>query len=226
MSGNNKSGVLSRMFGGSSKGGSKVKTAQTPQEAIQQLRDVEDVLNKKVEHLEARINEETAIARRDARTNKRNALNALKRKKRLEKSLQQIDGTLTTLEYQREALQNAATNSQAFTALQGATNALKNVHKELDVDSVQDIMDELAEQHELSNEIANAISSPVGFGADIDERELENELAQLEQEALSEQMTRVDLPSVPAHPIPTYAQPVTGTKTKKDELRELEDWAS
>jgi charged multivesicular body protein 4 len=29
----------------------------------------------------------------------------LKRKKRLEKTLQQIDGTLTTLEYQREALQ-------------------------------------------------------------------------------------------------------------------------
>ncbi len=54
-------------------------------------------------------------------------------------------------------------NGQAFTALKGATNALKNVHKELDVDSVQDIMDELAEQHELSNEIANAISSPVGM---------------------------------------------------------------
>lgn len=100
----NKGNVLSRVFGGSSKG-AKPKVAQTPQEAIQQLRDVEDVLNKKVEHLEAKINEETAIARRDARTNKRNALNALKRKKRLEKTLQQIDGTLTTLEYQREALQ-------------------------------------------------------------------------------------------------------------------------
>ncbi len=53
-------------------------------------------------------------------------------------------------------------NGQAFNALKSATSALKNVHKELDVDSVQDIMDELAEQHELSNEIANAISSPVG----------------------------------------------------------------
>ncbi|UJR24510.1 hypothetical protein I4U23_005885 [Adineta vaga] len=225
MSSNNKGNALSRMFGGSSKGG-KMKTAQTPQEAIQQLRDVEDVLNKKVEHLEGRINEETAIARRDARTNKRNAINALKRKKRLEKTLQQIDGTLTTLEYQREALQNAAMNGQAFTALQSATSALKNVHKELDVDSVQDIMDELAEQHELSNEIASAISNPIGFSADIDERELEDELAQLEQEALSEQMTRVDLPTVPAHPLPTYTQPVVSTKAKNDQLAELEKWAS
>jgi len=117
-------------------------------------------------------------------------------------------------------------NGQAFTALQGATRALQNVHKELDVDSVQDIMDELAEQHELSNEIANAISSPVGFGADIDERELEDELAQLEQEALSEQMTRVDLPSVPAHAIPTYAQPAPSTRAKNDQLADLERWAS
>ena len=53
-------------------------------------------------------------------------------------------------------------NGEAFNALKTATSALKNVHKELDVDSVQDIMDELAEQHELSTEIANAISSPIG----------------------------------------------------------------
>jgi len=226
----NKGGVLSRVFGGSSKGGAKMKTAQTPQEAIQQLRDVEDVLNKKVEHLEGKINEETAIARRDARTNKRNALNALKRKKRLEKTLQQIDGTLTTLEYQREALQNASMNGQAFTALKSATSALKNVHKELDVDSVQDIMDELAEQHELSNEIANAISSPVGFGAEIDEFELENELAQLEQEALSQEMSKINLPAVPAHPLPTYGQPAAAAaatgRAKSDQLAELEKWAS
>ncbi|CAF1510624.1 unnamed protein product [Adineta ricciae] len=223
MSGN-KGGVLSRVFGGSGKGGAKVKTAQTPQEAIQQLRDVEDVLNKKVEHLEAKINEETAIARRDARTNKRNALNALKRKKRLEKTLQQIDGTLTTLEYQREALQNASMNGQAFNALKGATNALKNVHKELDVDSVQDIMDELAEQHELSTEIASAISSPIGFGAEIDEFELENELAQLEQEALSKEMAQIELPTVPAQ-TGTYARPAAPAATK-DPFAELAQWAS
>jgi charged multivesicular body protein 4 len=51
-------------------------------------------------------------------------------------------------------------------------------------------MDELAEQHELSNEIANAISNPVGFGAEIDELELENELTQLEQEKLSKEMAK------------------------------------
>jgi len=125
-----------------------------------------------------------------------------------------------------ESLQNAAMNGQAFQALQGATNALKNVHKELDVDSVQDIMDELAEQHELSSEIANAISSPVGFNADIDEFELENELAQLEQESLAKEMAQINLPSVPAQPVPSYAQPAAASKAKHDELAELAQWAS
>ena len=42
------------------------------------------------------------------------ALQALKRKKRYEQQLTQIDGTLTTLEYQIEILENAKKTTQAF----------------------------------------------------------------------------------------------------------------
>lgn len=38
-----------------------------------------------------------------------------------------------------------------------------------DVDQVHDIMDDLAEQHELVNEMSEAISKPVGFGQEYDE---------------------------------------------------------
>ncbi len=37
------------------------------------------------------------------------------------------------------------------------------------------------------------LSNPVGFGTEIDEFELENELAQLEQEALSKEMAQINL---------------------------------
>ena len=61
----------------------------------------------------------------------------------------------------------------------------------------------------------------VGFGAEIDEFELENELAQLEQEALSKEMAQIELPTVPAQ---------TGIGLKpaatKDPLAELAQWAS
>ena len=57
------------------------------------------------------------------------ALNALKRKKRLEKQLQQIDGTLSTIEFQRQALENANTNTEVLNSMKYAANALKQAQQ-------------------------------------------------------------------------------------------------
>jgi len=59
------------------------------------------------------------------------ALMALKRKKRLEKQLQQIDGTLSTIEFQREALENANTNTEVLKNMSYAAKALKSAHQQL-----------------------------------------------------------------------------------------------
>jgi len=56
---------------------------------------------------------------------------ALKRKKRYEKQLQQIDGTLSTIEFQREALQNASTNTEVLRVMGDAAGALKRAHKNM-----------------------------------------------------------------------------------------------
>ena len=58
------------------------------------------------------------------------ALQALKRKKRYEQQLTQIDGTLTTLEYQRECLENAQSNNEVLIAMSGASKAFKNANKD------------------------------------------------------------------------------------------------
>lgn len=42
-----------------------------------------------------------------------------------------------------------------------------------DVDKVHDLMDEVAEQQEIANEIGEAISNPVSFGQDVDEVSVE-----------------------------------------------------
>ncbi len=41
-------------------------------------------------------------------------------------------------------------------------------------------------------------------------------------------MAQIDLPTVPAHPVPTYNQPATASsnKAKSDQLAELEKWAA
>ncbi len=59
------------------------------------------------------------------------ALQALKRKKRYENQLQQIDGTLTTLEYQREVLENASTNAEVLKVMSSASKAFKGANQEL-----------------------------------------------------------------------------------------------
>jgi hypothetical protein len=53
------------------------------------------------------------------------------------------------------------------------------------VDKVHDIMEEIAEQHDLGQEIIEAISKPNGFGGEeVDDAELERELDAMTQEDL------------------------------------------
>merc|ERR1711941_43331 len=140
---------------------------------------------------------------KNAKTNKRSALQALKRKKRYDKQLQQIDGTLSTIEMQREALEGANTNTAVLTTMNDAAKALKKANADLDVDKVHDMMDDIAEQQDVAKEISEAISSPVAFGQEFDEDELEAELDALgeeleleEQEELDKQLLDVG-PTVP-----------------------------
>ncbi|XP_014681040.1 PREDICTED: charged multivesicular body protein 4b-like isoform X2 [Priapulus caudatus] len=217
---------LGKMFGTS---GKKDETP-SPQQAIQKLRETEDMLVKKSDYLEKKITQEINIARKNGTKNKRVAIQALKRKKRYEKQLQQIDGTLSTIEFQREALENASTNTEVLKIMGYAAKALKNAHQDMDVDKVHDLMDDVAEQQEIANEISDAISNPIGFGTDVDEDELMAELEELEQEELDEQLLRVepavgeDLPSVPtAEPV---ALKPSRAEVEDDDMKDLAAWAS
>ena len=84
-----------------------------------------------------------------------------------------------------------------------AAKAFKAAHSELDVDKVQDLKDDIAEQQELANEIANVISSPMGQDALYDDEDLLKELEELEQENLDEDLLKLppagseSLPKVP-----------------------------
>lgn len=59
------------------------------------------------------------------------ALQALKRKKRYEKQLAQIDGTISTIEFQREALENANTNTEVLKNMGLAAKAMKSAHENM-----------------------------------------------------------------------------------------------
>ena len=78
-----------------------------------------------------------------------------------------LDGTLTTIEFQREALENAQSNTQIIQNMDYAAKALKKAHNGLDVDKVDDLMADIQEQQDVAQEIADAIAKPMGFQVNI-----------------------------------------------------------
>ncbi|KAK9883905.1 hypothetical protein WA026_004846 [Henosepilachna vigintioctopunctata] len=216
---------FSKIFGG------KKDEPPSTGAAIQKLRETEEMLNKKQAFLEKKIEQEILIAKQNASKNKRAAIQALKRKKRYEKQLQQIDGTLTTLELQRGTLEEAVTNTDVIQTMQDAANAIKHAHKHMNVDQVHDIMDDIAEQQDVANEISNAISSPIGFGEDIDEDELNKELEELEQETFDSELLDVSVPADKLPDVPKEAIKPKPTSSKKaveddEDMKALAEWAS
>ena len=116
---------------------------------------------------------------------------ALRQKKAYENELDRIAGTRMTLETQVNAIESANMNLETMTAMRRGADALRNIHGSLNIDRVDSTMDSIREQMDLTNEISDAISNPVGMGHDgLDEDELKNELEELEQEELNERLDR------------------------------------
>uniref|UniRef100_UPI00358E4634 charged multivesicular body protein 4c-like isoform X3 n=1 Tax=Myxine glutinosa TaxID=7769 RepID=UPI00358E4634 len=213
--------------------GNKKQQGPSAQEGAQELRETEEMLTKKQEFLEGKIEKELETAKKNMKTNKRAARQALKRKKMYEKQLAQIDATLSTIEFQREALENANTNTEVLKSMGVAAKAMKSAHQNMDMDKVDDLMSDIQEQLDLTQEISDAISRPVGFGQDVDEDELLAELEDLEQEELDKDLLQVGgqkLPSLPTAPLPSskgiFPQSKQREEEDEDDLKELAAWGS
>lgn len=214
--------LIAKMFG-AGKGGKGPST----QEAIQKLRETEEMLTKKQEFLEKKIEHELQLAKKHGTKNKRAAIQALKRKKRYEKQLEQIDGTLSTIEFQRDSLENANTNTEVLKNMGYAAKAMKAAH-DMDIDKVDDLMADISEQRELAQEISDAISKPVSYGEDFDEDDLLAELDDLQQEELDKNLLEIGGPeTTPLPNVPSTSLPNRPVKKDEDEddMEGLQRWA-
>ncbi|MCJ1430558.1 ESCRT-III subunit protein snf7, partial [Sticta canariensis] len=176
---------LSSWIGGS--GGQKRKDA--PKKAILDLRQQLDMLQKRERHLENQMAKQQEIAKENALTNKTAARNALKRKKQHENSLEQTSGQISMLEQQIYSIESANINQETLVAMKNAGAAMKKIHGKLTMEDVDVTMEQLREQHELTQEIGNAITS-MPLTEPIDEDELQADLDKLEQEAVDEKMLK------------------------------------
>jgi len=178
------------------------------------------MLEKREDHIQKQIDEETRKAKANATSNPRLAMAALRNKKTKELELDRIAGTRLTLETQVNALESANLNAETMLAMKKGSEALKGIHTSLNVDKVDQTMDSIREQMDLTNEISDAISNPVGMGNQVDEDELKAELEALEQEELDDRLAGAE--RAPVH-APTSPVGVTTGRERVAQRQEEDD---
>ncbi|KAJ5679087.1 Vacuolar-sorting protein snf7 [Penicillium macrosclerotiorum] len=168
-------------------GAAAQKRKDAPKNAILGLRAQLEMLQKREKHLEVQITEQDATARKYVSTNKNAAKAALRRKHQHEKNLEQTSAQIVQLEQNIYSIEAANINNETLEAMKKASEAMKQIHGGLSLENVDETMDKLREQHQLSQEIGDAITN-MPIGEQLDEGELDAELEGLEQEAMDERM--------------------------------------
>jgi charged multivesicular body protein 4 len=166
-------------------------------DAIQKNKTAIETLEKRQKLLEKRIADEEADAKaRVASNDKRGALMSLKRKKMLETELETLMNSRMTLEQQINSLEAAQMNQIAVSALAHGVNVHKQLNQQIDAERVDQLMEDMQEQLDLQNEIAQVMSAGNRIGEDED---LLKELEQLQESTLEEQL--IGAGSVPSGPV-------------------------
>ncbi|KAG2056483.1 Snf7-domain-containing protein [Suillus hirtellus] len=204
--------------------GGRRDTKQAARDAIVGLRQQLQMIEKKEEHLQKKIDEELKKAKANAVSNKAVATQALRRKKASESEMDRLAGQRLQLELQINTLESANLNAETMAAMKKASDVLASIHGNMTMDKVDSTMSKITEQREIANEIAEALSYPTGTEADEDE--LKAELADLEQETLDERLAGAD--HVPlhipagAHRLTSYVATVAVEDDEEAQLRELQ----
>ncbi|KAK7470708.1 ESCRT-III subunit protein snf7 [Stygiomarasmius scandens] len=201
--------------------GARRDPKQSARDAIVTLRQQLQMIEKKEEHLQKKIEEELKKAKANAVSNKAVATAALKRKKASEAELDRLAGTRLQLEMQVNTLESANLNAETMAAMKKGADALKTIHGNMTIDKVDAIMNQVNDQRALADEVAEAISNPAYSGLDLDEDELKAELDELEQDELNERLAG-------AEPVPLQQPPRAEPSRQQveddeeEELRQLQ----
>ncbi|KAG6860998.1 hypothetical protein C0995_005018 [Termitomyces sp. Mi166 len=221
--------------------GARRDPKQSARDAIVTLRQQLQMIEKKEDHLQKKIEEELKKAKANAVSNKARTLYrlcallrglnvlvvataALKRKKASELELDRLAGTRLQLEMQVNTLESANLNAETLAAMKKAASALQTIHGNLNIDKVDATMATVNEQRELANEIATSLANPIYGMEGIDEDELKQELEELEQDSLNERLSGAE--HAPVH-LPEGVkegsrQPVAVEDDEEAQLKELQ----
>jgi len=148
-------------------------------------------LKRKQKYAEKRIEKEVELAKQNYRTDKKKALEAIKRKKIYENQIEKLDGLLFNLEEFLLSIDQANINVQVMNSMKEGTKALKEINNS--IKDPEKLMEEVREQMDIANEISGMIGN---VNDDIfDDDELYDELDKLTNEPYIDQLNEIEVPT-------------------------------
>ncbi|TBU45208.1 Snf7 family [Dichomitus squalens] len=182
--------------------------------AILDLKLQRDEVRKYQKKIQVVLDREHEIAKQQlAAGNKDRALSALRRRKYQEGLLVKTDAQLENLEKLVSTIEFSLVEVSVLHGLQQGNVALKEIHKELNIENVERVLEETQEAREYQREIDEMLANSLSLE---DEEAVQAELRELQLETLGvEDAGRpVQLPSVPTE------RPVSPVKEPQPQERE------
>ncbi|TEB39029.1 hypothetical protein FA13DRAFT_1619650 [Coprinellus micaceus] len=176
--------------------------------AILDLKLQRDKLRQYQKKVQGVLDREEAIARQHLEAGRKDrALIALRQRKYQQSLLQKTDGQLENLESLVFTIEFSLVEVSVLHGLKQGNEVLKEIHREMNVESVEKLLDETAEARAYQNEISDMLANNLTLD---EEDAVQEELKQLQVEIvrgprrrgiharlLTETEKDVELPSVP-----------------------------
>ncbi|KIM75364.1 hypothetical protein PILCRDRAFT_827275, partial [Piloderma croceum F 1598] len=200
-------------------GGNQSIPKVTPQDrAVLDLKLQRDKLKQYQKKLQVILDREHEIAKANLAANRKDrAVIALRRRKYQQGLLSKTDGQLEKLEQLVSTIEFSLIEVSVLHGLKQGNDVLKEIHKEMNIESVEKLLDESHEAQAYQREIDEMLSSHLTLD---DEDAVQAELRELQAESLQKAETRQpsNLPSVPkAEPTDTVADAETGESEREHE---------
>merc|ERR1712070_109217 len=167
--------------------------APTADDTIKNMKTTQDMLKKKQNVLEAKINAEGDNAKRLAALMKKNPLKKreammhLKRKKMYEGQYAQLDNQILNLDQTIFTMEKAILNQTLVNTQKEANRVISQQIAQMgDAGDVEDTLADLEDNVAEVNDISEVLGQDMAFGQDVDEDDLMQELADMENEGVSD----------------------------------------
>jgi charged multivesicular body protein 6 len=197
-SGNNANGKTKKPAGGIS----------SVDRAMLDLKNARDRLNKyktKLQRDESKLTARAKQCKVEGQT--KTALNLLKLRKLKLREVDQVEGQLLTVMQLVGTIDSKQNESQVLEAMKKGKDTLQQMHEEVTVDHVIELMDQVTEQHEIEKEISDILEGVPSTLSVEDEAAIEAELEALMlmgTATTTTTTTTTTLPEVPnTVPLPT-----------------------